>query len=320
MLFSKVLARITAGGGAVLGWLKKLWPLLGRMARVLAPWLAWTLILDDIMVFLQGGDSALGRLLDTMFGVGTANGVLIELRDAWSSIREKIQSVTDTVKEWLSQLDPDTKQAIALLVTLGIIGSTGIGKITISLVGMIAKLIVATVQWGIHAVALGVANVAANGFWLTLLNIGIAIGAAAMAVGALYLAWDQFQKLLGEAGGVTALLKGLGTLIKGKGLFAGVDAAANDKARADAARREAVSPGVPSIIGQDGVPPMLRAPVGGPGSVATLNDNRTVTVNVSAHDKPAAVGHAVAGAVRGAQASGPNLKALHGALAGAPHG
>src|SRR5690606_31384177 len=47
-----------------------------RFARIIAPWLTWALILDDIIVFLQGGDSAIGHFLDKLFGAGSGAKVL----------------------------------------------------------------------------------------------------------------------------------------------------------------------------------------------------------------------------------------------------
>src|SRR5690606_989239 len=67
-----------------------------RFARVLAPWIAWALILDDIVVFLQGGDSALGRLLDKLFGAGTSETVLEYIKEgakvAWGAFQELIKT------------------------------------------------------------------------------------------------------------------------------------------------------------------------------------------------------------------------------------
>jgi hypothetical protein len=68
------------GGGAVKSLLglagagaKALW----SFARLAAPLLA----LQDFIVFLQGGDSLLGRGLDAVFGEGAASGVLKALKD-----------------------------------------------------------------------------------------------------------------------------------------------------------------------------------------------------------------------------------------------
>lgn len=47
---------------------------------------ALVLIVDDLITFLEGGDSALGRFLDSLFGVGTAQVVLERIKAVWDSI------------------------------------------------------------------------------------------------------------------------------------------------------------------------------------------------------------------------------------------
>ena len=72
--------------------------LLGRALAFIRPFIpmilkfaAWALILDDIIVFLQGGNSALGRFLDTAFGVGTAEKTQRAFADAWQQTQNIIK-------------------------------------------------------------------------------------------------------------------------------------------------------------------------------------------------------------------------------------
>jgi hypothetical protein len=60
------------------------------------------LIFDDLFTLVTGGDSAIGQLLDTLFGVGTAEKVVTALGDAWAWVKENlgdgpiwIQSIKD---------------------------------------------------------------------------------------------------------------------------------------------------------------------------------------------------------------------------------
>lgn len=62
-------------------------PILGRVLLVLAPIIAkflfFQLVLDDIITFLTGGESVIGKFLDALFGVGTAIKVCQELNAIW---------------------------------------------------------------------------------------------------------------------------------------------------------------------------------------------------------------------------------------------
>jgi hypothetical protein len=322
MIFAKVLARLTVGGGGMLKWLAKLWPMLLSIGRVLIPWVAWALILDDIITYLQGGDSALGRLLDTMFGAGAAVEILNSIKAGWQSFQDLVAEIGPKVKQfWIDNHDGCVAgiEAIGLL-TLATL--TGVGKI-------IARLVIAIATWAAHTAAIWASNVAGQSLWLTLLDIGIALGAFALAAASIALMVDQFVKLKNEVGGVANLFKGLLSMFKGKGFFTGVDDAMNEQARAEAARRAAGAraevpdalrpPILPLRAPSADVPPMLARPAGG-GS-ATITDNREVTVNVTSPDmlRPEVVGRKVAGAVVRAQ---PPIgrKAAHGALVGAPNG
>jgi hypothetical protein len=322
MVFAKVLARLTAGGGGIVKWLAKLWPMLLSIGRVLVPWLAWALILDDIITFLQGGDSALGRFIDSMFGAGAAGEVLQKLKDGWQAVQEKIAEVGPVVKQFFTDYREEIKAGAEAIGILTLATMTGLGKI-------IAQLVVAIASWGFHTAAIWASNVAGQSLWLTLLDIGIALGAFALAAASIYAMVDQFVKLKNEVGGVANIFKGLLSMFKGKGFFAGVDEGMNEQARAEAAARGAAArdetpaalrqPMLPLRAPSADVPPYLARPTA--GSAATVTDNRAVTVNVTAPEmlRPEVVGRKVAGAISKAQPP-LNLNAAHGALVGAPNG
>ncbi len=320
MLFAKLLGRLAIGGGGVVGMLRKVFPLIAKLARFLLPWIAWTLILDDIQVFLEGGDSALGRFLDTMFGAGTAAAVLEKIKAGWADIKTAIIEAWNTVTEWCSSLDNDGKRIVAILIGVGLSGAAGLMplysvllKITIAFIAGIARAI----GYGASLIATGVqAGIAAGGLWA----MAAAAAAAGAAVAGIALALDQAVKLLNEVGGWAALGKGVKSLLGGRGFFAGVDDAANEKARAAAAARGDAIPfrAVPASENIAGVPPML-ARSGGANGTLTINDNRSVEVTVPANASPGQTGSAIAAAVERAQPA-PNLKAIQAALAGAPNG
>lgn len=43
-------------------------------------------LIDDLITFVEGGDSAIGRLIDTLFGVGESAQLVKELRDDWEAV------------------------------------------------------------------------------------------------------------------------------------------------------------------------------------------------------------------------------------------
>jgi hypothetical protein len=322
MVFAKVLARLTAGGGGLWKWLAKLWPMLLSIGRVLVPWVAWALILDDIITYLQGGDSLLGRFLDHMFGAGAAADVLQTLRDGWQNLIDLVAEIGPKVKQFWTDNHEGCVAGVEAIGLLTLATMTGVGKI-------IARLVVAIASWGFHTAAIWASNVAAQSLWLTLLDIGIALGAFALAAASIYVMVDQFVKLKNEVGGVANLFKGLLSMFKGKGFFAGVDAGLDEQARAEAAKRGAEAAALPGGKTPAWITPnaptaaaAIPAPYANAGSSAPMivNDNRNVEVNVSSTGKGAAAdGRVVAAAVVKAQPT-HNLKATHGALVGAPNG
>lgn len=88
------------GGAIALG-------LIAAWAPVVAPYLAIAaavagvvLVLDDLITFAEGGDSAFGRLIDTMFGVGTATVAVHELHEAWKELGDAIVRAIEAVEEF----------------------------------------------------------------------------------------------------------------------------------------------------------------------------------------------------------------------------
>lgn len=57
------------------------------------------LIMEDLVTLFNGGDSAVGRLIDKLFGMGTAAAVVQSLKEDWVIISDAIKSAS----EWLAR-------------------------------------------------------------------------------------------------------------------------------------------------------------------------------------------------------------------------
>lgn len=55
------------------------------------------LAVEDLLVFLDGGESVIGDFVDAMFGVGSAQIIAEKLRDTWDDLVEKIKQATRAV-------------------------------------------------------------------------------------------------------------------------------------------------------------------------------------------------------------------------------
>ncbi len=95
--FSSLLA---AHWGTLAKWAGRFVRFISPVLRVIARFAAWALVLDDIIVFLQGGDSALGAFLDKAFGVGTANDILEKFGILWDAATTGIRLASE-VLGWL---------------------------------------------------------------------------------------------------------------------------------------------------------------------------------------------------------------------------
>lgn len=314
MLFSKVLARLTTGGGGVVGMLKKIFPLIARMARVLLPWIAWTLILDDIMVFLRGGDSLIGRFLDSLFGAGAATEVLASLKEAIGLIITTVQDVVRAIHEWWAA---NTAAGEAIKdVFRGILAVVG---------GFIDAWLIMTGNASDKTIA---------AFMRLTQPIEDAVNGLSEFFR--YLWKDITSGAAGAVDAIIAYIKEIPFKIGGKLWSFITGESAEDWRKKVGAPPPPNAP--PPQLGDypHGFVPFSAVPFGsfpmstpvpapaiagasGAGGVVTINDNRSIDVTVPANASPAQTGRTVAAAVTAAQPP-INLKALHGALAGAPNG
>lgn len=109
------------------------------------------------------------------------------------------------------------------------------------------------------AAATELANLSMGTFLLT-------VGAAAAAVGALYLAYKQYQDLLGVSGGTAGIGAGIGSFLNGDGYAKGVDDYQNTQARDEAEGRGDYTPATGGPAPQVAPPnPYAPRPGGGAG-------------------------------------------------------
>ena len=95
-------------------WLGRVWALLRPFLPAILKFVAWALILDDIVTFLQGGDSALGRLLDKVFGAGAAASTLAVLRGEFALMKDLIWAGGDALDAFNQSLERGDGLFVAL--------------------------------------------------------------------------------------------------------------------------------------------------------------------------------------------------------------
>jgi hypothetical protein len=75
-------------------------PVVGPFLAAAAAAAALGLVFDDLWTFVEGGDSALGRFVDSMFGVGTSSQYAHELREEWEAVQNAIAGAIAKLAEW----------------------------------------------------------------------------------------------------------------------------------------------------------------------------------------------------------------------------
>lgn len=59
------------------------------------------LLIDDFMVFMEGGDSLIGETIDKMFGKGQALETIHDLRDTWKGIKDYFSTLNKDVRDFV---------------------------------------------------------------------------------------------------------------------------------------------------------------------------------------------------------------------------
>jgi hypothetical protein len=111
------LALVALGGAATVQAAKMLraWaPVLLPFAKLALAIGAVVLVVDDLITLVNGGDSAIGRFLDSMAGVGTSQRFAQELRDAFEGLQlfltdlaGDVRVLRDSFSEWLTSARAD---------------------------------------------------------------------------------------------------------------------------------------------------------------------------------------------------------------------
>jgi hypothetical protein len=103
-LRTTLIALITGGIGAlafaidaalpvIAAWVIAWAPFIAGTIGVTAAVAAFSLVIDDLITFLEGGDSALGAFLDTIGGAGTAERVLEKIREKFDKVERAIENM-----------------------------------------------------------------------------------------------------------------------------------------------------------------------------------------------------------------------------------
>ncbi len=100
---------------------------LGEIALVIAAIAILVLIFEDLFTFLEGGDSVIGDVIESLFGVGAAQGVIDEVRNAFAEFRSELEAFQPIVEEFGALFGDIWREAIPWikLVAKFIIGSAG---------------------------------------------------------------------------------------------------------------------------------------------------------------------------------------------------
>ncbi len=82
--------------GLVVAWFPVAAPVLATAAAVAAV----IAVMDDLITMMEGGDSATGRFIDRMFGVGTTESVVRGVRDLWRETAEAAERAVEAVRSF----------------------------------------------------------------------------------------------------------------------------------------------------------------------------------------------------------------------------
>ncbi len=84
ILIALAIASTVAAGMVIAAW----WPVLLPIAAIVAAFAALALIIHDLIVFMEGGDSVPGDLLDHFFGPGGADKMRETVKGMWEDIKK----------------------------------------------------------------------------------------------------------------------------------------------------------------------------------------------------------------------------------------
>jgi hypothetical protein len=86
-------------------------PVLLPLAKIAAVIALIILVVDDLLVLFRGGDSAIGRFLDSMVGVGASRAFVVALKEAWEGLKVVVADVGAWMTRTWAQLTRDLSDA-----------------------------------------------------------------------------------------------------------------------------------------------------------------------------------------------------------------
>lgn len=89
-------AMIQAGLRIMIAWA----PVIAKAALIAAAIAAIVLIVDDLIALFTGGESVIGRFIDSIFGVGASATAVEAVKDAFAAVVDWAGRAWETTKEW----------------------------------------------------------------------------------------------------------------------------------------------------------------------------------------------------------------------------
>ena len=97
-----------------------------KSAIAFAPWIAWAaalgaifLVIEDFVTMMRGGDSAIGRLIDALFGKNAHVSAVESIAEAWKAMFKAIKDAGPYIKSALEFLDKAEDRSLDFQGRLG---------------------------------------------------------------------------------------------------------------------------------------------------------------------------------------------------------
>jgi hypothetical protein len=113
------------------------WSLTAPFLPAIALFAAIVLIVEDLITMFQGGDSVIGRFIDSMGGAGTAAAIVETLKDAWNEVVGIFRDNWPMIKDGFATLTTAVGGAVEMLKSFG----QWLGSVAFDAIQWIDKLI-----------------------------------------------------------------------------------------------------------------------------------------------------------------------------------
>lgn len=105
-------AMAVAAAVAIVVW----WPVLAPILAIVAAFAALAVIIDDVIVFMEGGKSVLGEFFDDLLGKGGAEAARKKIKEVWDDVKAFFGWVHGEKVDWHRFFDTTTLEAIQLIL------------------------------------------------------------------------------------------------------------------------------------------------------------------------------------------------------------